>query len=86
MPAAAHRASRSSQRESGSPAEHETTWSRLVDHLLSTFVFVAYLVEFLLVQAAAHQVFFILMLITFIEVLAGFSVSLRAAGRDVNFE
>ncbi len=57
----------------------------IIDHLLSTFVFVAYLVEFLLVQGAAHQVFFILMVITLIDVLAGFSVSLRAAGRDVNF-
>ena len=28
----------------------------IIDHLLSTFVFVAYLVEFLLVQGAAHQV------------------------------
>lgn len=62
-----------------------TTNASIVDHLLSTFVFVAYLVEFLLVQNAAHQVFFILMVITLIDVLAGFSVSLRAAGRDVNF-
>lgn len=62
-----------------------TSNASLVDHLLSTFVFVAYLIEFLLVQAAAHQVFFILMVITFIDVLAGFSVSLRAAGRDVTF-
>ena len=57
----------------------------IIDHLLSTLVFVAYLVEFLLVHGAAHQVFFILMVITLIDVLAGFSVSLRAAGRDVNF-
>lgn len=62
-----------------------TSNASIVDHLLSTFVFVAYLVEFLLVQNAAHQVFFILMVITLIDVLAGFSVSLRAAGRDVNF-
>ena len=39
----------------------------IIDHLLSTFVFVAYLVEFLLVQGAAHQVFFILMVITLID-------------------
>jgi hypothetical protein len=61
-----------------------TSNASVVDHLLSTFVFVAYLVEFLLVEGAAHPVFFILMLISFIDVLAGFSVSLRAAGRDVN--
>ena len=62
-----------------------TSNASIVDHLLSTFVFIAYLIEFLLVQGAAHQIFFILMTITFIDVLAGFSVSLRSAGRDVNF-
>jgi hypothetical protein len=56
----------------------------VIDHLLSTFVFVAFLVEFLLVQGAAHAVFFVLMVISLIDVLAGFSVSLRSAGRDVS--
>lgn len=57
----------------------------ILDHILSTVVFIAYLVEFLLVQGAAHHIFFTLMVITLIDVLAGFSVSLRSAGRDVNF-
>ncbi len=55
----------------------------IVDHLLSTFILVAYLVEFLLVQGAATAVFFVLMIITLIDVLAGFSVSIRSATRDV---
>ncbi len=55
----------------------------IVDHLLSTFVLVAYLVEFLLVEGAATAVFFILMIMTLIDVLAGFSVSIRSATRDV---
>jgi hypothetical protein len=63
-----------------------TSNASVVDHLLSTFVFVAFLVEFLLVQGAAHPVFFTLMVITLVDVLAGFSVSLRAAGRDVHLE
>jgi len=62
-----------------------TSNASVVDHLLSTFVFVAFLVEFLLVRGAAHSVFFILMIITLVDVIAGFSVSIRAAGRDVNF-
>ena len=57
----------------------------IIDHLFSTFVFIAYLVEFLLVKEAAHNVFFILMMIAFLDVIAGFSVSIRAATRDVNF-
>jgi len=61
-----------------------TSNTSVVDHLLSTFVFVAFLVEFLLVQGAAHSVFFTLMVISLIDLLAGFSVSIRSAGRDVN--
>jgi hypothetical protein len=61
-----------------------TTNASIVDHLLSTFVFVAFLVEFLLVTTAAHSVFFTLMVIALVDVLAGFSVSLRSAGRDLN--
>lgn len=56
----------------------------IIDHLLSTFVFIAYLVEFLLVAAASHSVFFILMMIALVDVLAGFTVSIRSATRDVN--
>lgn len=58
--------------------------SSVVDHLLSVFLFVAFLVEFLLVQNAATHVFFILMVIAFIDVIAGFAVSIRSAGRDVS--
>ena len=56
----------------------------IIDHLLSTFVFIAYLVEFLLVRGAANSVFFILMAITFVDVVAGFAVSIRSATRDVS--
>jgi hypothetical protein len=61
-----------------------TSNASLVDHLLSTLVFVVFLVEFLLVRGAATSLFFTLMVITFVDVLAGFSVSLRASSRDVN--
>ena len=60
-----------------------TSNASVVDHVLSIFVFVAFLIEFLLVPSAAHPVFFLLMVIALVDVLAGFSVSLRAAGRDV---
>ncbi|MFB9949732.1 hypothetical protein ACFFP0_12780 [Rhizobium puerariae] len=56
----------------------------LLNHMLSMLVFVAYLVEFLLVQDAATQIFFILMTITFVDVIGGFAVAIRSAGRDVS--
>jgi hypothetical protein len=56
----------------------------VVDHMLSTGVFILFLVEFLLVARAAHPVFFLLMLMALIDLIAGFSVSIRSAGRDVS--
>lgn len=56
----------------------------LLNHMLSMIVFVGFLVEFLLVRDAATQIFFILMLIAFIDVVAGFSISIRSASRDVS--
>jgi hypothetical protein len=56
----------------------------LANHMLSMLVFIAFLVEFLLVQDAATQVFFILLTIALIDVVGGFAVSIRSAGRDVS--
>jgi hypothetical protein len=57
---------------------------KLGNHMLSMLVFIAYLVEFLLVRDAATQVFFILMTTAFIDVIGGFAISIRTAGRDVS--
>ncbi len=62
-----------------------TNNTSVIDHVLSTGVFIAFLVEFLLVASAAHPIFFLLMLMALIDVLAGFSVSIRSAGRDVSY-
>lgn len=56
----------------------------LLDHLFSLVLFVVFLVEFLLVKGAATQIFFILMLISLVDVVAGFTVSIKSAGRDVS--
>jgi len=47
-------------------------------------VFVAFLVEFLLVGAASSSVFFLLMVMSLIDVVAGFTVSITSASRDVS--
>lgn len=54
----------------------------LTDHILSTLVFIAYLVEFLTVREAATSVFFILMCVTLVDVIAGFSITITGARRD----
>jgi hypothetical protein len=58
----------------------------LFDHLLSTLVFIAALIEFLLVREAATSVFAILLLIALVDVLGGWSVSVRTARRDLTVE
>ncbi len=56
----------------------------LADHMLSMVLFVVFLVEFLLLQGAATRIFFILMTISLIDVVAGFTVSIRTASRDLS--
>jgi hypothetical protein len=58
----------------------------IVDHVLSTFVFVAALVEFLLVGGAATSTFALLMLMCLVDVIAGFTISIRTAQRDYAVE
>ncbi|MFN4143686.1 MAG: hypothetical protein ACK4HL_17755 [Aestuariivirga sp.] len=56
--------------------------SAVLDHILSTATFVLALVCFLLVDFAGTATFFLLTLMTLIDVVAGFSVSLFSARRD----
>ena len=58
----------------------------VVDHALSLILFLGMLVEFLLVRQAATATFFLLLVISFVDVLGGFAVTLRSAQRDLNVE
>jgi hypothetical protein len=60
-----------------------TTTSSLVDHGLSMVVFIACLVEFLLAPQAATSPFFLVMVATGIDVVAGFTIGIRVAQRDL---
>jgi hypothetical protein len=60
-----------------------TSSSSLVDHGLSMLVFVACIVEFLLTPQAATSVFFLVMVATFVDVVAGFTIGIRVARRDL---
>ena len=58
----------------------------IVDHALSLVLFLGMLVEFLLVKQAATGTFFLLLVISFVDVLGGFAVTLRSAQRDLTVE
>jgi hypothetical protein len=63
-----------------------TSARSMFDHMLSTLVFIGALVEFLIVPQAATSVFALLLVMALIDVMAGWSVSMRAARRDLAVE
>jgi hypothetical protein len=58
----------------------------IVDHLLSTLVFIAALVEFLLMKQAATSVFALLLLMSLVDVIGGWVVSMGSARRDIQVD
>ena len=58
----------------------------IVDHILSLVLLIAMLVEFLLVKQAGTSTFFILMVASVVDVVAGFTVTTRIAQRDLMVE
>ena len=61
-----------------------TTSVSLVDHGLSMLVFIVCLVEFLIVNAAATSPFFFVVIGSLIDVVAGFTIGIRVARRDLS--
>lgn len=65
----------------------KSTWTgtaSLVDHGLSMVVFILALIEFLVVNGAATSVFFFILLGAVIDVIAGFTIGIRVARRDLS--
>jgi len=58
----------------------------IIDHMLSAVLFVVLLIEFLLVRQAATSTFFLLVVISFVDVVGGFTVTVRTAQRDMSIE
>jgi hypothetical protein len=59
-----------------------TGGNSVVDHALSMIVLVACLILFLVWPPAATSLFFLIMLTSLIDVIAGFSVTIRSGRRD----
>jgi hypothetical protein len=58
----------------------------IVDHVLAMALFIAMLVEFLLVRQAGTSTFFLLMMIALVDVLGGFIVSICSSQRQVEVQ
>jgi hypothetical protein len=63
-----------------------TGTSAIFNHALSMLVFIICLVEFLLHKAFATSVFFMIMIMSLLDVLAGVVVTIVSARRDVEFD
>ena len=60
----------------------ENEFASVIDHSMSTLVFIIFLVEFLTVKGAGNSTFLILGLMSLFDVIAGFTVTIVAARRD----
>jgi hypothetical protein len=55
----------------------------MIEQLFSMLAFIGFLLQFLLTPHAANPTFFILMVISLVETLAGFVILIKVARRDV---
>jgi len=62
-----------------------TQSSTLIEHAFSLLVFIGFLIEFIVIKDAATSTFFLLMLMSLLDVMAGFTITVSTAMRDVNF-
>ena len=63
-----------------------TGTSAIFNHALSMLVFIVCLIEFLLHPAFATSTFFLIMIMSLLDVLAGVIVTIVSARRDVEFD
>jgi hypothetical protein len=57
--------------------------STIIDHMLSMVVFVIFLIELLVVPAAGTAMFLLLTLMSLLDVVAGFTVTISTSRRDI---
>ena len=58
----------------------------IMDHVLSMILFLGMAIEFIAVQRAATSTFLILVALSFVDVIGGFTITIRTAQRDIAIE
>jgi hypothetical protein len=58
----------------------------IMDHVLSMILFLGMTIEFISVQRAATSTFLILVALSFVDVIGGFTITIRTAQRDIAVE
>lgn len=57
----------------------------IINHVLSLVVFIVALIELIIMPRMANMTFFLIMLMTLSDVIAGFTVTISTARRDVQY-
>lgn len=55
------------------------------EHIFSAFVFIGFLLHFILYNEAATGVFFLIMMFSLLDLVAGFTITISQARRDVSY-
>jgi len=63
-----------------------TSNKEIYDHILSTLTFIIFLLEFILVKRAGSSVFLLLTLMSLFDVIAGFTITISTARRDISLD
>jgi hypothetical protein len=58
----------------------------IIDHVLSMILFLGMVIEFVVVQRAATSTFLIITALSFVDVIGGFTITIRTAQRDIEIE
>jgi hypothetical protein len=61
-----------------------TSSDSIIEHGISMIVFVAFIIEFIVVKNAGTSTFFILTLMSMLDVIGGFTVTISSARRDMS--
>lgn len=62
-----------------------TTTASVIEHTLSVFVFIIYVLVFFIFESAGTSTFMVLTLMSLFDVIAGFTITISAARRDMSF-
>jgi len=61
-----------------------TNNASIIDHMLSSLVFIGFLVIFIVMPGAASETYFVMMLMSLIDFIAGFTITITSARKDFN--
>lgn len=62
-----------------------TSVHSIIEHIFSMLVFIIFVVEFITVKTAGTSTFLVLMLLSFLDVIGGFMITISTARRDLAF-